>query len=455
MTGEPVEIPVELHDVKVEITKTSKQVRVAAVPNEEMRIARSTNALSLKESPYVCHSRAMTQSELIGMGFDKKLVKSLPSYDGEKDGELEIAREQLNDEDSTQYDPADDSMRLITVDESYIRMDMNEDGRAQLWKVMTAGSVILDKEPCDFIPFPVLSPILMPHQHIGLSYADLTMSDQKIRSVLWRGMLNNLYLTNNPEKEVLQGKVNMDDLLSSRAGGIKRVKSIPMLELIDAEREFKTGVGRNTMGLDANVLAKSTKGAFMGAMEQSNQRPEMLARTFAETGMKDLFLMIHELIIKNYDDDIAVKLNNKFVQINPTEWKARTDMTVVVGLGTGNRDAELQQLFTIAEKQEAHMMNGSNLVTPKHLYNTYARLTERAGLKNPSTYWLDPDSEEAQQIAQQAAQNKKPDVNEMMIQAQMKIEQDKVVMDDKELNHKMMKEAKEIELKEREMALKE
>jgi len=471
MTGQPMEVPVELHDIKLEITTTTKKVNIASVPSEELRIARSTNSLSLKDSPFVCHSRTMTQSELIGMGFDAKLIQSLPSYDGEKDGELEIAREQLNDEDSSQSDPADQSMREIVVDESYIRMDMDESGRAQLWKVITAGTVVLDKEPCDFIPFPALSPILMPHQHLGLGEADLVMDIQRIRSVLTRQMLDNLYLTNNPEKEVLQGKVNMDDLLTSCVGGVKRVKqmgsinpltvpftagaSMPMLELLDGMREFRTGVGRNNMGLDADTLAQSTKGAFMGAMEQANQRLEMLARTFAETGIKELFMMVHELVIKHYDEKTGIMLNNKYVDINPTEWKTRANMTVVVGLGTGNRDAELQQLFTIAEKQEAHVMQGSPLVTVKNLYNTYARLIERAGLKSPATYFTDPDSPEAQQAAQQQAQQKQQDPNEMLVQAQLKIEQDKVLMDNKELEHKTAMESREIDLKEREMALRE
>lgn len=471
MTGQPIEVQVELYDVKVEITTTSKKVKVANVPNEEMRISRNTSGLSLRGASFVSHSRPMTQSELIGMGFDKKLVKSLASYDGGKDGELEIARDQLNDEDSTQYDPADDSMRLIEVDECYIEMDMKETGRSQLWKVLRAGNEILEKEECDFIPFPALSPILMPHQHVGLSEADLVMDIQRIRSVLTRQMLDNLYLSNNPEKEVLDGKVNMDDLLTSRAGGVKRVKqmesirplvvpftagaSIPMLDILDNMREFRTGIGRNNMGLDANTLAQSTKGAFMGAMEQANQRLEMLARTFAETGVRELFLMMHELIVKHYDQSIPVKLNNKFVIVNPLEWKERTNMTVVVGLGTGNRDAELQQLLSLAEKQELHLAQGSPLVTLKNVYNTYARLIDRSGLKSPEMFFTDPDSQEAKQLEQQKAQQKQQDPNEMLIQAQLKIEQDKVMMDNKELEHKTAMEIEELEIKKREISLKE
>jgi len=472
ITMQPIEGQIEVFDIKIEVTTTEKKVKIACLPNEEVRVARATNSLSVKDSPFFSHSRPMTQSELIGMGFDKKKVKMLPGYDGEKDGELEIAREQLNDEDSTQYEEADDSMRLITVDECYIRMDMEENGRAQLWKVLRAGNEILDKEPIDFIPIATLSPIPMPHQHIGLAESDLVMDLQRIRSVLMRQILDNLYLSNNPEKEVLFNKVNMDDLLTSRAGGIKRVtqmgsinpltvpftagSSMPMLDLLDQMKETRTGIGKGQMGLDADTLAKSTKGAFMGAMEQANQRLEMLARTFAETGIKEAFLMIHELVIKHYDRSIPVKLNNKFVEVSPIEWKDRTNMTVVVGLGTGNRDSEISQLWTMAEKQENHLMQGSPLVTPKNLYNTLARLTERSDMKNVALYWTDPDSEEAQQAAQQKAQQQPQQSPEQVIaQAEMQMNQDRLLMDNKELEHKTMMEIEELEIRKRELALEE
>ena len=378
-TGQPIEVEIELFDVKVEITTNEKKVKIANVPNEEMRISQNTASLSLKDSPFVAHVRTVTQSELLGMGFDDKTVKALPGYEGRNHDELSLSREQLNDQDSTISDPADESMREIEFSECYIMMDMEENGRSQLWKHSMAGNVILDKEQVDFIPFPCISPVPMPHQHIGLSNADKLIDIQTTTTMLSRGIYNNLYLTNNPEKEVVEKDVNMDDLLTSRVGGLKRVRvagsitplvvpftagaSLPLIEHLKETGEFRTGVGRNNMGLDSDVLAKATFGAFEGAQQASNQQLEMYARNFAETGIKDCFLMIHELVIKHYDRSIPVKLNNKYVEINPTEWKDRTNMTVVVGLGTGNRDKEISQLWTMAERQEGHLMQGSPLVT--------------------------------------------------------------------------------------------
>jgi hypothetical protein len=459
------------HKVKIEITTEQTKCRVAVVPQEQMGIAKGVNKLSLADSPFTYHRELKTVTELLEAGFDKETVEALPGYEGGDTGTLEVAREQLSTEQTSTTEPADASMREIEVYECYIRMDADDSGRAKLWKMIKAGNTLLDQEEADCVPFAALSPIMMPHQHIGLSEADLVMDIQRIRSVLIRQMLNNLYLTNNPEKEVLTKMVNMDDLMTSQAGGIKRVKqmgsireisvpftagaSMPMLQVLDQLKEGRTGVSRHTMGLDANVLAQSTKGAFMGAMEQANQRVEMLARTFAETGFKEMFRLIHRTALKHYDRKIVAQLRGKYVEVNPTEWKNRANMTVTVGLGTGNRDAELNQLFTIAEKQELHLMQGSPLVTPKNLYNTYARLVERSGLKSPGTYFTDPDSPEAQQAAQQKAQAQKQDPNEMMIQAQMKIEQDKAILQKQKQEQDAFFKRREQDMKERELVVRE
>jgi hypothetical protein len=472
MTGQPIEMSIEMFDVKVEITVNEKKVRVANVPNEEMRVSQNTSALSLKESPFVAHSRSVTQSELLGMGFDEATVLALPGFDGDNDSTLSLAREQLDDEDSTLYSPPDESMRQIDFDECYIRADLDESGRAKLWLVSMAGSQILDKEQIDFIPFATISPVPMPHQHIGLSNADKLIDIQRSSTMLTRGIFDNLYLTNNPEKEVVEKDVNMDDLLTSRVGGLKRVRkqgsitplivpftagaSMPVLDHLKETGEFRTGVGRNNMGLDAEVLAKATYGAFEGAQQQSNQQLEMYARNFAETGIRELFLMMHELIIKHYDRTIPVKLNNKFVEVSPTEWKSRANMSVVVGLGTGNRDKEIAQLWAMAERQEGHLSAGSPLVTPKNLYNTLARVVERSDLKNVNMYWTDPDSPEAKQLAQQKAQQQPQQTPEQVLaQAEMKINQEKVAMDNKELEYKQQVKLKELEQKDRELSIKE
>ena len=472
----------EVYNLKINIIDQENKIRVMPVPQEDLGVTSRHGKLSLKDCEFCYHKSDKTISDLLEMGFDKELVESLPSDDDpDKYNDLELSRDYLNEQD---YDDAyDESMRKITIYECYIRMCMDDTGIARLHKVIKAGNKILDIEEADFVPFAVLCPIPMPFEHIGLSSADLVMDIQRISSVLTRQSLNNLYLTNNPQYEVLANKVNMDDMLTFHAGSIKRVtqmgsiapltipftagQSMPFMEKLQDMKENRTGISRSTMGLDANTLAKSTEGAFMGAMEQANQRIEMRARNFAETGIKDMFLMIHELAIKHLDKEKIIRLRGEYVQVLPTEWKHRANMTVNVGLGTANKERKVQRLFKLIEKLEKHMEGNTTLVSPKQVYNAYKDLLEDAGFMSVDSYFIDPDSPEGQQMQQQKAQQaQQPNPQVMAIQAQQQIEQQKRQIETQKSQQDMqikMQEsqqslqikAKELELKERELVLKE
>jgi hypothetical protein len=462
-------IETTVHDIKIRVTEKKKRIKIAAVPGEEIGVARNHNELSLEDCHFVYHKpQGVTASDLIEAGFDKKTVMELPGY-SEAENELETSRNYSDDEATTLYDEADASTREIEVYECYIRMDYDGDGIAELRKVTISGDKVLENEECDFIPFASLCPLPMPHKHVGLSYADMLMELQDVKTVLTQQILTNLYFTNLPELEVVEKQiVNIDDFLLRKSGSLKRVTapgtvnplvvpftagaSIPMLDVLDGMIERRVGRSRP---LDPEVLAKTTGMAFAMGQEQDAQLSEKLARTFAETGFKELFGMIHELAIKNSDKEQIIRLRNKYVPVNPTEWKHRENMTVVVGLGTGNQEKEATKLMALAEKQEAHLQMGSPLVTMKNVYNTYAKLVERIGLKEPSLYFTDPESEEAQQTAMMQAQNQQPDPNMLLIQSNMQIEQDKRQVEREKAQLEAELKVREQDLKERELALKE
>lgn len=396
--------PITLHDIKIRVTTKEKKFRLDVVPQDEIRVSKKARSICLDDAPFVAHERILTATDLLEMGIDKATIKELPSFTG-SDSQLKTTRSE--DEDDTVADYVDESMREIQVFECYVRVDYDGDGKAELRRILLAGKEILENEEADFIPFEAITPIIMPHKHTGLSEADLVMDLQLIKSTLMRQILNNLYLTNNPEKEVVEPWVaNMEDLLESAPGNIKRVNqpgaireiavpftagaSLPILELLDSMQEKRTGVSRTTQGMDADVLAQSTKGAFMGALEQANQRIEMLARTFAETGVKGIFKKLHELVIKHQDQKKVMKIRNKWIEVDPTEWKHRSNMSVVVGVGTGNKDQLLSRLFAIVAEQKEMLVQGVPVVSPQNLYNTYAKIVEAGDLKNAALYFTDP-----------------------------------------------------------------
>lgn len=460
---------VTLHDIKIRTKSTKKQVKIVVIPNEEIGVARSHYELSVKDAPFVYHKPTnMTVSDLIEAGFNKDIVTMLPSR---TDNENTLTNSRASDADNDRdfNEEADDSMREVEVYECYIRMDYDGDGVAELRKITISGNEVLENEECDFIPIAVISPLPMPHKHIGLSYADLVMPLQDVKTVLMQQMLTNLYLTNSPEREVVDGQVNIDDLLTSKSGSLKRVKqpgmirdlvvpftagqSMPMLDIVDGMIESRVG---RTQPLDPNVLAQSTAGAFAMGTEQDNQLSEKLARIFAETGYRDMFLMIHELVIKHYDKASTVKLRGKYVEINPTEWKKRYNMSIVVGLGTGNKDKEIGQLAQVITDQKEHLLNGSPLVTLQNAYNAYNDLIDVSGLKDASKYYTDPSSPEAQQAAAAAAQEPPPeDPNMIMIKANKAIEDQKAQLTKQKQDSEAFFKKQEQDLKARELNVRE
>lgn len=423
----------EAHDIKIRRRRKEGRVRIEPLPPEEFLIAR--RARSLEDADFVGHRVYKTRSELVAAGYPKRLVETLPTYHDVDDTEEALAR--WGDEDSGRVGSLDPMMQIIEIVEAYLRVDEDGDGIAELMKVTVAGSgaggdrgQLLDKEPVDDIPFAALCPVPMPHKFFGLSVADLVMDLQRIKSVLWRQMLDNLYLTNNPQREVVMSKLEkggLDDLLNSKVGGIIRAKqegavrelavphaaaaSFPMMEYVDRVRQHRTGVAPATTGLDAEALQNQTATAVNQMTSAANQRIELIARIFAETGVKDLFRGLLRLVARHQDKPRMVRLRNQWVPMAPALWNAEMDVSVEVGLGHGSRDQQMATMMQILNLQkEALGAGGLGLVTPKHIYNALGKLVQWAGLKSVTPYFSDPEQGNAGAQLPMAEQQPDPQV---------------------------------------------
>ena len=401
-----------LHDVVISRTQTFGRVKIEPIPPEEFLIERQ--AKSLKDAKFICHKVPTTRSELIEMGFDYDRVYNLPSEN----------KEQYNSERSVRYKNIDDdydrtvgdtSTEEVIVYESYIKIDMDGTGVAELRKITSAGEggyTILDNVPVDSHPFCSITPIIVPHRFYGRSVSELVEDIQLIKSTVMRQVLDNMYLTNNNRVAVMDGQVNLDDLLTNRPGGIVRTKgapsqvmmplqnqtltnqAFPLLEYLDTIKEERSGITKYNQGMDTDTLNKTASG-INTILSQSQMRLELIARVFAETGVKDIFKKIFELVVKYQDKERIIKVNSSFVPMNPMEWRDRCNVTIHVGLGTGSRDQQLQILNAILGRQlEAIKLQGSAqgpVVNLKNIYNTLSRIIENAGLKDVGSYFTNPE----------------------------------------------------------------
>ena len=412
--------PIFSYDVKLKKTKKTGKVIVENVPPEEFLI--SKKARTIADAPFVAHRRLATRSELTAMGFDKDVIDNLPTYADLTYNQENVARFDQGEQPSDQAS-LDFSMQEIEVMEVYIKVDFDGDGIAELRKITYAGTEILDNEEADFVPFCSVCPIPMPHKFFGHSLADRAVDIQLIKSTVTRQILDNLYMTNSPRMGVVEGQVNLDDLLTVTANGIVRMKntqaiipltvpptagqSFPLLEYLDSVQAKRTGVSDQMNGLNPDVLQNSTATAVAMMQNSAAGKVELIARVFAETGVKDLFQKILQLLCKYQDKERIVRLRGKYVSIDPREWTNGFDISINVGLGTGNKQEQMAMIAMVLGKQEEILKTvGINnpLVSLTNYRQTLGRFIEAAGFKDSTEFFLEITPEQEQMMAQQGQQ---------------------------------------------------
>jgi hypothetical protein len=369
------------------------------------------------------------------MGFPSEKVDAITIATPDWLDLIALARDEVTDQLSEE-EPTDPASQLCSLRTVFIRIDYDGDGIAELRRVMVGGDKILDNDEVEELSFTSCSAIRMPHRHVGISYYDLLYDLQVIKTTLFRQALDNLYITNNQGYAVDWQKVNMGDLLISRPGRIVRTEGppegaimplttpsnmmsqiVPALEYCDLQREMRTGIGKDTMGVDADALQDVTKGGQLASMAAAAKKVQLVARLLAE-GVKDTFQKIHNLLRRHQDQEMTMQISGgRWVTQNPANWRERTDLLINVGLGSGTRDEARQNIMLLAQAQKELAPFG--MVGPQQAFNTFKRICHLLGEENPSLYAMDPDSPQFQQaMAQRAQQPQDPRIASAQIKAQ-------------------------------------
>ena len=400
------------------------------------------------------------------MGFDPETIGKLPADVNNKYSEEKVSRKRYAEDEET-APTTDKANEEILIYECYMKLDEDEDGIAELRKVTVAGDSsyeILDNVPYDRCPFVSITPILVPHRFYGRSVSELVEDVQLVKSTIMRQLLDNMYLTNNNRVAVMDGQVNIDDLLTNRPGGIVRTKqppqsvitpmasqplnqaTMPLLEYLDTVREQRTGITRYSQGMDADSLNKTASGLNQ-ILTQAQMRVELICRVFAETGVKELFNKVLEIVTKYETKEKIIRVNEQYVTMMPMEWANKCNVEIQVGLGTGSKDQELAILNVILERQiqaiNLQKSAAGPMVNLRNVHNTLTKLVEAAGLRNVETYFTDPVVGAAQMPPPLPPQ---PTEFEKVTLAQVQGENQRKILDTQ------IKE-KELELKTQEMML--
>jgi len=448
----PMQQPM-LHDVQIKRNTKDGRIRIMAVPPEELVLDR--RARSFDDAAIIAHRQMATVSDLIGMGYDQEEIEeNISSTDLDSNDEY-LARQPL----STTFGAADSMnpmQRRVLYIEAYMRVDFDGDGIPELRKIccMGSGYTMVRNLPASYIPFVDFPCDPEPHTSPleAMSIFDITHDIQEIKSEILRNTLDSLAQSIHPRTAVVEGQVNIDDVLNNETGAIIRMRApgmvqpfsspfvgqaaFPMLGYMDEMREDRTGMSKAAMGLDPDALQSTTKAAVAATVSASNSRLELQARILAE-GMKKLFKGILYLMTTHQDKPRMVRLRNQWVQIDPRVWDAGMDVNVNIGLGNGDNNEKLAALNLIMQKQEQIMaqFGPMNQIASLPMYiRTLQKAIELSGNKDASSYFntLPADFQMPQEpakptpeevLAQVQAQSIQADIQKKAAELELKREQ--------------------------------
>jgi len=433
MQGLEVEMP--RHDLKVMKKSEMGDLKLESVPPEEFFV--DASARSLEDAYAVCHRTEMRVGDLVEMGYAFEEVVELGSHDDSgsfddiEDFERKGYHDLHDDEDS------DLSMRKVTVTELYMKMDIDGTGVPQLYRFLCGGGkyTILDMDEYGHMPFAVFEVDPEPHTFYGTSIADLICNDQDSSTAMIRGVLDNIALTNNPRTEIVDGAVNIDDLLNNEVGGIVRTKqqgaitplavpfvagqTLQAIQYYDQEIESKTGISKASLGLNPDALQANTATAVMATMQGAASQIEIMARNLAEGGVTQLFKLLLKLVVENCDEETIMRVSgNNYEPIDPRSWDKKMDVSVNVGLGTGQEEQKQAALMQALQMQmqifQAYGVD-NQMVSMTNIRNTLADMLAMNGLRNSNRYFKPMDEQTEQMIIaqqQQQAQQQQPQMSQ-------------------------------------------
>ena len=413
------------------ITRQGK-VRVEAVPAEEFRVNDDADSLDLADARFVAHTRRRTASDLLRAGYDPEAIAE--AQQGYLDRSVDDHHHHVTD--------IDDSQKLIVVTEAFLRMDINGDGISELCKVTCIGEsqidAILDVEEIVEIPFVAMSTTPMPHQFLGMSIFDRLKQVQDIKTAVLRATLDSFYQSVNRIKVVQEGQVNIDDLLVNRPGGIIRAKghnavtelggtffggeALQLLQYADVQKESRVGVSPDMAGQNQLVNNESAHGVER-MMSAKEMLVNLMVRSIAETGVRPAYKMIRDLMVRFQNGTVPFKFKGNWVNVDPSTWGDRSRMIVNVGAGAGDQAKKLAALQMLFQTQMQFKQMPDNLmVDTKQLFNALDDMVGLADLGEAEKYFLNPETPEGQQFAQQKAQADQQAQQQMMQEQQMQLQ---------------------------------
>ena len=420
-------------NIKFRVTTEKQKVCIINIPPESSLITR--NASSLESAEMVGDRVRKTRSELLADGFSKDLISRLPTVSDKAVQESNIASVRNQDQggEITESTISEWASEYVEISDLYIKIDFDGDGIAERRHIMISGNEVLVNEYFNHVPYASLSAILMPHKAIGRSRAEITYQTQLQKTALTRGIMDNIYMVNNP-RNVVHNDVDLDDMLTVRTNGIVRLdeestvlpaqavaplvipyigqQALQVVQYVDQSRAQTSGTLLGSQGLDADALEKETATRFNGVQDAGTAKIELIARNYAETGFRKLFEGIAWLVSRYQNTETEFRVLGKALTVNPKGWKYNHYIESNVGLGAGDNENLIEARQGIYQIQQQLKMAGSQLVDEGSIYRNLVGLMDGVGINQSEQLFNNP--EEPDELLK--AENEQ--LNQMVVQLQ-------------------------------------
>jgi len=431
-----------LYNLQVKTKIPVKQLKIESVAPDNFAVNQDHNSIYLHDARFVCHTVYKTRSQLIQMGYDQETVNGLKATTHKTDEESRARSrsESENDMDSAQFQG-----EIIEVQKVFYLVDTDGDGVAERRRIIKAGSEILENEIFPTVPYAAGTSFLLPHRFWCLSMYDKLKQVQDTKTSFLRKTLDNAEGLINQRVIAVNGQVNMDDLLSSRPTGVVRAKrndavvpypvqnlgdtGFKMLGYMDKVRK-EGGGAQLDVGTSENMPVQGQTAHGMERwMSSQEQLSYMMTRTNAETLVKETYRITHLLMRTFMPEQMMYKSGNQMVSTVPGMWPPRAKVSINIQLSMAEKQRKYQVLENVIAQQKEAMQNGYRgvLASEETIFNAKVDQLKLAGLDNPERYWINPNSPQAQQAAQQNAQGMQAQQqqeiaqNDKLLQTQLQI----------------------------------
>lgn len=333
-------------------TKVIKNQPTATVCRNEDIFIDPTCMDDMDKCQFVIHRYETDYSTLKSDGRYKNLEKVMQSVGGQLTTDY-----QHIPEDETYFKFKDDARKKLVVYEYWGNYDVNGDGIAEPIVCAWISDIIIrlqdnpypDKKP----PFLVVPFNSVPFKMYGESDAELISDNQKIKTAITRGIIDNMAQSNNGQVGVAKGALdptNRKRFLSGDNFEFNRTPNdfwhgsyneIPasafnMIGVMNNEIESLTAVKSFSGGMSGNQLGSTATGV-RGVLDATSVRRLNRVRNISENLIKPLMRKWLAYSSEFLDDTEIVRVtNDDFVQINRDDLSGKVDLDISVSTSEDN-----------------------------------------------------------------------------------------------------------------------